>query len=155
MHSLDLTAMKRCFFCGKKTYHNDSFIIVREAFSPFVRPIRQPYVLKNSIAWRQLLYRLMEILRCMNILRCMSKNRLYTKMLRIHLFSVFIIKTPRDLTALASQNLLSWKHWQMYSKYYIMYTMMINKQGEASFMPVKKSTGLNLHHVCSVLCTDS
>ena len=27
----------------------------------------------------------------------MSKNRLYTKMLRIHLFSIFTIKTPRAL----------------------------------------------------------
>ena len=36
-----------------------------------------------------------------NILRCVSKNRLYTKMLRIHLFSILTIKTPRALTALA------------------------------------------------------
>ena len=36
------------------------------------------------------------------ILRCLSKNRLYTKMLRIHLFSIFTIKTPQALTALAS-----------------------------------------------------
>jgi len=30
----------------------------------------------------------------MKTLRCLSKNRLYTKMLRIHLFSIFTIKTP-------------------------------------------------------------
>ena len=30
------------------------------------------------------------------ILRCMSKNRLYTKMLRIHSFNIFTIKTPRN-----------------------------------------------------------
>jgi len=28
----------------------------------------------------------------MEILRCLSKNRIYTKMLRIHLFSIFTIK---------------------------------------------------------------
>ena len=28
---------------------------------------------------------------------CLSKNRLYAKMLRIHLFSIFTIKTPRTL----------------------------------------------------------
>jgi len=38
--------------------------------------------------------------------RCMSKNRLYTKMLRIHLFSIFTIKTPRTLAALAPLVLL-------------------------------------------------
>ena len=31
------------------------------------------------------------------ILRCLSKNRLYTKMLTIHLFSTFTIKTPQAL----------------------------------------------------------
>ena len=30
-------------------------------------------------------------------LHCLSKIRLYTKMLRIHLFSIFTIKTPRTL----------------------------------------------------------
>jgi len=40
------------------------------------------------------------------ILRCLSKNRLYTKMLRIHLFSIFTIKTPRALPALAPLGLL-------------------------------------------------
>jgi len=39
----------------------------------------------------------MEILRCMEILRSLTKNRLYTKMLRKHLFSIFIIKIPRAL----------------------------------------------------------
>ena len=31
----------------------------------------------------------------------MSKNRLYPKMLRIHVFSIFTIKTPRAVAALA------------------------------------------------------
>ena len=35
------------------------------------------------------------------ILRYLSKNALYTKMLRMHLFSICTIKTPRALTALA------------------------------------------------------
>ena len=35
------------------------------------------------------------------ILRCLSKNRLCTKMLIIHLFSIFTIKTSRALAALA------------------------------------------------------
>jgi len=34
------------------------------------------------------------------IFRCLSKNRLYTKMLKIYLFRIFTIKTPRDLVAL-------------------------------------------------------
>ena len=33
------------------------------------------------------------------IWRCPSKTRLYTKMLRIHLFCIFIIKTPQALAA--------------------------------------------------------
>jgi len=32
---------------------------------------------------------------------CLSKNRLDTKLLRIHLFSVFTVKRPRALAALA------------------------------------------------------
>jgi len=37
---------------------------------------------------------------CMEILHCMSKNRLDTKMLRVHLFSFFtILKTPWALAA--------------------------------------------------------
>jgi len=36
----------------------------------------------------------------------MSKNRLYSKMLRLHLFSIFTIKTPRALTALTPLGLL-------------------------------------------------
>ena len=43
-----------------------------------------------SISWRQPIYQ------CMEILQCLTKNRLYTKMLRLHLFSIFI-KTPRAL----------------------------------------------------------
>jgi len=42
----------------------------------------------------------------MERLRCLSKNRLYTKMLRIHLFSIFTIKTPKALAALAPLGLL-------------------------------------------------
>jgi len=37
----------------------------------------------------------------MEILRCLFKYKVYTKMLRIHLFSIFTIKTPRALAALA------------------------------------------------------
>ena len=37
---------------------------------------------------------------------CLTKNRLYTKMLRIHLFSIFTIKTPRALAALTPVGLL-------------------------------------------------
>jgi len=33
----------------------------------------------------------------MEILRCLSKNRLYTKMLRTHLFSILTIRTPQTL----------------------------------------------------------
>ena len=40
------------------------------------------------------------------ILRRQSKNRVLTKMLRIHLFSIFTIKTPRALAALAPLGLL-------------------------------------------------
>ena len=40
------------------------------------------------------------------ILRRLSKNRLYTKMLRIHLFSIFTINSPRALAALAPLGLL-------------------------------------------------
>jgi len=36
----------------------------------------------------------------------LSKNRLYTKMLRIHLFNIFTIKTPRALAALTPSGLL-------------------------------------------------
>ena len=32
-------------------------------------------------------------------MRCLSKDRLYPKMLRKHLFSIFTIKTPRTLAA--------------------------------------------------------
>ena len=46
----------------------------------------------------------MDILRCMKILRSQSKNRLYTKLLRIHLFSFFIIKMPQALAALMPLN---------------------------------------------------
>jgi len=37
---------------------------------------------------------------CMEISRFLTKNRLYTKMLRIHVFSVVTIKTPQALAAL-------------------------------------------------------
>ena len=40
------------------------------------------------------------------ILRCLFKNRLFTEMLRIHLFSIFTIKTPRTLAAPAPLGLL-------------------------------------------------
>ena len=40
------------------------------------------------------------------ILRRLSKNRLYTKMLRIHLFSIFTINSPQALVALAPLGLL-------------------------------------------------
>jgi len=40
------------------------------------------------------------------ILHCLSINRLYTKMLRIHLFSIFTIKTPRAHAALTPLGLL-------------------------------------------------
>ena len=40
------------------------------------------------------------------ILRRLSKNRLYTEMLRVHSFSIFIIKTPQALTALAPLGLV-------------------------------------------------
>jgi len=40
------------------------------------------------------------------ILRCMSKIRLYTKLLRIHLFSVFTISIPRALVVLVTLGLL-------------------------------------------------
>ena len=40
------------------------------------------------------------------IVHCLSKNRLYTKMLRIHLFSIFTIKTPLALVALAPLGIL-------------------------------------------------
>jgi len=43
------------------------------------------------------------------ILRWLSKNRLYTKMRRIHLFSVFTIKRPQPLAALAHLGLLNVK----------------------------------------------
>ena len=48
----------------------------------------------------------MEILRCMDIMRCLSKHRVYTKMLRIYLFSIFTIKGSRILAALAPLDLL-------------------------------------------------
>jgi len=35
---------------------------------------------------------------CMEILCCLSKNILYTKMLRIHLFSIFTFKMSQILT---------------------------------------------------------
>jgi len=37
---------------------------------------------------------------------CLSKNRLDTKLLRIHLFGVFTIKRTRSLAALAPLDLL-------------------------------------------------
>ena len=40
------------------------------------------------------------------MLRCLSKNRLYTNMLKIHLFGIFTIKTPRVLAALPPLGLL-------------------------------------------------
>ena len=40
-----------------------------------------------------------------NLLSCL-KNRLYTEMLKIHLFSIFTIKTPRALAALTPLGLL-------------------------------------------------
>ena len=42
----------------------------------------------------------------METLRSQTKRRLYTKMLRIHLFSIFTIKTPRALAALTPVGLL-------------------------------------------------
>ena len=42
----------------------------------------------------------------METLRSQTKRRLYTKMLRIHLFSIFTIKMPRALAALAPLGLL-------------------------------------------------
>ena len=39
-------------------------------------------------------------------MRCLPKNRLDTKLLRIHLFSVFTVKTTRALAALAPLGLL-------------------------------------------------
>ena len=57
-----------------------------------------------SISWRQLRYQ------CMEILQYVSKNRLATKMLRVHLFSFFPIKTPRSLAALMPFGfLILWK----------------------------------------------
>ena len=50
---------------------------------------------------------------------CLSKNRLYSKMLRIHLFSIFIIKMPQDLAVLAPLGLLIVKTQTMYSNYYV------------------------------------
>ena len=52
----------------------------------------------------------MEILQCMEVLYCLSKNRLYTKMLRIHLFSIFTIKTPQALAVLMPLGLLIMKN---------------------------------------------
>jgi len=43
------------------------------------------------------------------LFRCLSKNRLYTKMLRIHLFSIVIIKTPRTLAAIVLLRILNVK----------------------------------------------
>ena len=48
----------------------------------------------------------MEILRRIEILRCLSKNRVDTNMLRIHVFSIFSIKTPRTLATLAPLGIL-------------------------------------------------
>ena len=46
----------------------------------------------------------------MEILQYVSKNRLATKMLRVHLFSFFPIKTPRSLAALMPFGfLILWK----------------------------------------------
>jgi len=42
----------------------------------------------------------------MEILQSVSKNRLYTKMLRVHLFSFFPIKTSRALAALVPSGFL-------------------------------------------------
>jgi len=41
----------------------------------------------------------------MEILQSLSKNRVYNKMLRVLLFSIFTIKTPWVLHALAPLNL--------------------------------------------------
>ena len=59
----------------------------------------------------------MEILQFIEILCNLSKNRLYTKMLRIHLFSIFTIKTPWALVTLAPLGLLIDK--TLYSNYNI------------------------------------
>ena len=83
---------------------NDSAFFLRNKMTPlFFRPIRKPHILKIrvSISWRQPRYRCMEILRCMKILRCLSKNGLYTKMLRIHCFSISTITTPRAVTCIS------------------------------------------------------
>jgi len=50
----------------------------------------------------------MYILRCkiIKILRCLSKNRLYSKVLRLHLFSIFTIMTPLALAVIAHLGLL-------------------------------------------------
>jgi len=37
---------------------------------------------------------------------CLSKNRLDTKIFRVHLFIVFTIKTPRSLAALVTFGIL-------------------------------------------------
>ena len=42
----------------------------------------------------------------MEILLCMSINRVYTKILGLHLFRIFIIKMPPVLAALAPLGLL-------------------------------------------------
>ena len=77
-------------------------------------PIRWLNSLKTytCISWRQLRY--------VEILRCLSKNRLDTKMLRVHSFSFSTIKRPLSLIALAPfAILISWRNWQMCYNYYM------------------------------------
>ena len=76
-----------------------------------------------SVSWRQRLYQCMGILQ----IQYCTKNILYTKMIRIHVFSIFTIKSPRALAADASLGLLILKtlkhvlltitHWFTYTLY--------------------------------------
>jgi len=68
----------------------------------FFRPIRWPYLLEKKIHADSQYTDVWKYCDVYKTLHCLSKNRLYTQMLRIHLISIFTIKKPRALSALAS-----------------------------------------------------
>ena len=84
--------------CVKKKYLRHCLVYL--AYNLFFSPNQKLWI---SISWRPLYG---NITVDIQILRGLSKSRLYAKMLRLFLFSIFTIKTPRALAALASLSLL-------------------------------------------------
>ena len=80
--------------CGHATFLYVYLTSLSDLPILFVQSDSRVLKIRISISKRQLKYW------CMEILHCLPKNRLDTKMLRVHLFSFFTIKTLRGLLIL-------------------------------------------------------